>query len=152
MFLGLASFISALFPVWSQSSRLFVINVFPLVGGALAFYAGLTMLRLSEFGRKFVVALLSIRVAINTLLLLWLLLYKNGAWLGVNYFGEQIFRIENRYAYPVLLLAGIVISLLIIIFLFQSETRKIFRPEATDNADAGKSNPDGIEVESDIFI
>jgi len=81
MALGLWNFYNSLFPVLS-SSGLFVIRLFPLVGGALAFYAGLTMFRLNEFGRKLVVVLLSIRVVINALSILWL--PKNGRRLFIT--------------------------------------------------------------------
>ena len=133
MALGLWNFYNSLFPVLS-SSGLFVIRLFPLVGGALAFYAGLTMFRLNEFGRKLVVVLLSIRVVINALFILWL--PKDGAWLGLgNRLGEIIFRMENPYAYQGFLFAWIVIALLTIIFLSQRETREIFVPEATSDVE-----------------
>jgi hypothetical protein len=148
MVLGLLNFSTALFPTFS-SSGLFVIKLFPLVGGALALYAGLAMLRLSDFGRQFVIILLSIRVLTNV----WALFYlKGGAWLGLNYLGEQIYRIENRYAYPVFLLVWMVVALLTITFLSQRETKTIFTQETADGVDSGEKKSDGIEVESDILI
>jgi hypothetical protein len=146
MVLGLWSFANSLFPT-SFSSGFFVINLFPLVGGALAFYAGLAMFRLSEFGRKFVVVLLCIRVVINA----WLLFYvKHGAWLGLNYLGEQIYRIENRYAYPGFILVWIVMGLLTITFLSQRKTRKLFTPETTDNVDLNTIDSDSVQT--DILV
>ena len=67
MALGLMSFCTSWVP---SSSRLFVFNWLPLVGGALAAYAGFAMFRLSEIGRKLVVILLSIRVIMNMLLII----------------------------------------------------------------------------------
>lgn len=146
MIMGLLNFASSLLPT-SYSSGYFIINIIPLIGGALAFYAGATMLRLNEFGRKFVVALLSTRVALNV----WSLFYlKDGAWLGWYYRGEQIYRIENRYAYPIFLLIWMAIYLLIIIFLSQKETRKIFAPETIDNVNSSDDNSGSVE--SDILI
>lgn len=148
MILGLEGFASSLIPTWSSSGH-FGVNLFPLASGILAFYAGLSMLRLSEFGRKLVIALLLIRLTINV----WVFLHlKTGAWAGLNYFGEQIYRFENRYAYPGLLLAGILTALLTIIFLSQKETRQFFMTESTDDAGSTKMNSDDIETGSDIFI
>jgi hypothetical protein len=129
MGMGFLNFFSSLLTTVSPAG-LFVIRVFPLVGGALAFYAGLSMFSLSEFGRKLVILLLVIRVAINTVLLWWL--PKNGAWLGVeNRLGEIIYTIESPYAYPGFLLVLIVVSLLTIIFLSHKETKEIFVLTAT---------------------
>src|SRR5262245_2056876 len=102
MVTGFANFFSSLLSAASPSGLL-VIRIVPLVGGALAFYAGLNMFRLKEFGRKFVVLLLSIRVALNTLLLLRL--PSSGAALAVeNQLGEIIYRIQSPYAYQGFLL------------------------------------------------
>ncbi len=92
------------------------------------------MFRLNEFGRKLVVILLSIRVVINVLFILELT--KDGAWLGIeNRLGEIIYSIESPYAYQGFLLVWIVIALLTIIFLSQSETREIFMPEVTKDVE-----------------
>jgi len=93
MIIGFLNFFYSLFPTVS-SSGLFVIKVFPLVGGALAFYAGLSMFRLNEFGRKLVILLLSIRIVINAVLLLRL--SPDTAGLGIeNRLGEIINKIQS---------------------------------------------------------
>ena len=133
MFIGLLNVYYSLIPVLSSSGT-FVIRLFPLVGGALAFHAGLTMFRLNEFGRKLVIFWLFIRVIINILSIL--LFLKDGTGFRVeNYFGETIYRIENPYALPGFLLAWMLIALLTIIFLSQKETKAIFAPEATKNVE-----------------
>lgn len=131
MVMGFSNFFSSLLPTVSPSGS-FTIKVVPLVGGALVGYAGLTMFRLSEFGRKFVVLLLSTRVVINTALLLRLPL--GGAGLGIeNCLGELIDKVQSPYAYQVFLLALIVIGSLTIIFLSQRETKEIFMPVTTSD-------------------
>src|SRR5258706_16085958 len=133
MFIGLLNVYYSLIPVLSSSGT-FVIRLFPLVVGALAFHAGLTMFRLNEFGRKLVIFWLFIRVIINILSIL--LFLKDGTGFRVeNYFGETIYRIENPYALPGFLLAWMLIALLTIIFLSQKETKAIFAPEATKNVE-----------------
>ncbi len=133
MVLGLLNFYNSLFSSLS-SSDMFVLRLFPLVGGALAFYAGLTMFRLNDIGRQLVVVLLFMRVLINALY--FLRVPTNDAWLGIeNHLGEIIFRIESPYAFQGFLVAWIVIALLTIILLLQSETKKIFVPETTRDAE-----------------
>jgi hypothetical protein len=136
MVLGLLSFCNSWTP---SSSELFVISLFPFVGGVLAIYAGLAMFRVSEFGRKLVVILLSLRVVINILLLLgWL---KEGAGLAIkNSIGEIIYRIESPYAYQGFVLVWIIVGLLTILFLSQRETKAIFVSETIN------------EVEPDIIF
>jgi len=116
---------------WTPSpSELFVINLFPFVGGLLAVFAGFAMFRLNELGRKLIVILLSIRVILNGLLVLRVL--QDGPALGVqNRFGEIIYRIESPYAFQGFLLVWIIIALLTIMFLSQTETKAIFVPEVT---------------------
>ncbi len=157
MVLGLLTFVNSLFPYSSSPGFIVIrfefvaINLFSLISGVMAFYAGMTMLRLYEFGRKFVIMLLSIRMAANALAIVQFFLYRqDGAWLGLSYLGEQIYRIENRYAYPVLLVVGIIVALLSITFLSQRETKKIFTQEIIDNIDSSTMN--SIEVEQDILI
>jgi hypothetical protein len=157
MVLGLWSFANSLIPNSSPSGffifrmEYMTIDLSSLFGGALAFYAGMTMLRLNELGRQFVVVLLSIRVAINSLgILLWFASLKKIAGSALFYQGEQIYRIDNPYAYPIVLLIWIVFVLLIITFLTQRETKKLFAPEATDSVDPNNGNSDNVE--SDILI
>jgi hypothetical protein len=124
MVLGLLNLYNALVSALF-SSGLFVVQLFPLVGGVLAFYAGLNMLRLNEFGRKLVVLLLSVRVVINVLFVFRL--PREGAWLGVaNRLGEIVYRVESPYAYLGFLLVWIAVALLTIVFLSQKETKQIF--------------------------
>lgn len=150
MILGLVNCFNSLFPNWPSDPL--AIYLFPLLGSALTFYAGLTMLRLSDIGRKLIIALLSLRVAINTLVILWLLFDNKDVWFDLYYFGEQLYRIENRYTYLGLLLVGVVVALLTIMFLSQKETRKFFDQETIAVSDSGKVISDGVEVESDVLI
>jgi len=127
MVLGLLNSYNSLFPSLSSSGT-FVLRLFPLVGSALGFYAGLTMFRRNDFGRQLVVVLLFMRVFVNAFY--FLKVPKDDAWLGIeNHLGEIVFRIENPYAFQGLLVAWIVIALLAAIFLLQSETKKIFVSE-----------------------
>jgi len=132
MILGLVNGYYSLVPILF-SSGLIVINLFQLVGGALAFHAGLTMFRLDEFGRKLVIFWLYVRVFMNVLLFLWLpFKLTGGAGLGIqNYLGEITHRITIPYTYQGLLFVWTTLVLLIILFLSQKETKAIFAPEAT---------------------
>lgn len=122
--------VSALF-----SSGLFVVQLVPLAGGALAFYAGLSMFRQNEFGRKLVVLLLSIRVMINVLFIFRL--PQEGAWLGIaNRLGEIVYRVESPSAYLGFLVVWIAIALLIIVFLLQRETKQVFVFEISKDVEA----------------
>ena len=130
MVLGLLNFYNSLFPTLS-SSGLFLLRPFSLVGSALAFYAGLTMFRFNEFGRKLIVILLALRIGMNA----WLLFgWSKGDGLAVeNRLGEIIYRIESPYAFPGFFVGWILIGLVMIIFLSQKETKEIFVPvEAND--------------------
>ena len=128
MALGLMSFCTSWVP---SSSRLFVFNWLPLVGGALAAYAGFAMFRLSEIGRKLVVILLSIRVIMNMLLIIRV--PQSGPVLGVmNRFGEIVYRIESPFILQGFLLGWIILAVLIVVFLSQPETRAIFAPEVIE--------------------
>ena len=126
--LGLMSFCTSWVP---SSSQLLVFKWLPLVGGALAAFAGFAMFRLSETGRKVVVLLLSIRVVMNS----WLLVRvpQNSPALGVtNRFGGIIYRIESPYILQGYLLGWIIIAVLLIVFLSQTETKAIFAPEVIE--------------------
>ncbi len=140
MVLGLLNLYNSLVLVFF-SSGLFVIHLFPLVGSTLAFYAGLSVFRLKEFGRKLIVILSSVRVVINILFVFRL--PKEGAWLGVaNRLGEIVYRVENPYAYLGFLLVWIAAALLTIAFLSQRETKQLFVSEASKDK----------EVEPDIIL
>ncbi|MFT3893447.1 MAG: hypothetical protein QM730_17605 [Anaerolineales bacterium] len=135
MVVGLLNFYNSLFPSLS-SSGIFILRLFPLIGGALAFYAGLTLFRQNDFGRQLVVVLLFLRVFINALY--FFRMSKDVAWLGIeNHLGEIIFRIESPYAFQGFLLAWIIIALLTALFLLQSETKKIFESEVIKDAEPG---------------
>jgi hypothetical protein len=125
MILGLMSFCNS----WGlSSSGSFILRWLPLVGGVLATYAGFAMFRLNEFGRKSVVLLLSIRVVLNVLLILRVL--QNGPGLGIqNRFGEIVYRIDSPFVFQGFLLLWILIAVVMIIFLSQTETRAIFAPQ-----------------------
>ena len=132
---GFSNLSNALFSVLF-SSGIIVLNLFPLVGGALVLYAGLTLLRFNEFGRKLVVLLLSIRVVMNVLLLLRL--PGDGAGFGIrDRLGEIIYSMESPYAFQGFLLAWIVIAFLLTLFLSQKETREIFVPEVKQEVQPG---------------
>jgi hypothetical protein len=134
---GLWNIVEFFAPILSAPGQI-VLKIVPLVGGVLGLYAGLGLFRNHEFGRKFVLVLLYIRVAINALMISWwFYTMKSSAWLRVRIFDEEIYRFGNPYAYPVVFFAWIVIALLAIIFLSQKETRRIFAPETTrdDNSD-----------------
>jgi hypothetical protein len=136
MILGLVNFCYSWSPR-SSSPELFVFSLFPLVGGALAIYAGLAMFRLSEFGRKLVVILLSIRVGINVWTMWRSIPYlENGARFGImNDLGEIVYRAESPYAYQGFLLVWLILALLVIIFLSQRETKEIFVPEVAKDVE-----------------
>ena len=97
MLLGLLNFYNSLFLVLS-SSALFVSNFFPLVGGALAFFAGLTCLDCTPLVENSSLYCYPSASSINALLVFRL--PEDDACLGLkNRLGEIIYRIENPYAY-----------------------------------------------------
>ncbi|MFT3890780.1 MAG: hypothetical protein QM730_04030 [Anaerolineales bacterium] len=108
-----------------------------LIGGTLALYIGFQLLKLAEFGRKFAIGLLYVRVAINLYFIVWLMSRQQEIVSSSWYFlDKEIARIANPYASEIFLTIWIVFALLTIVFLSQQETRRIFMPITPNDADA----------------
>jgi hypothetical protein len=91
---------------------------------------------LNNFGRILVLGLLSIRVLINALEILWLLLFPQFSFaIGIRpFYGEPFFETENPYLVAIILFLWLVIALLTLIFLTQKETKNIFMSEVMQKA------------------
>lgn len=103
------------------------IKVFPFVGGVLEIFAGTSLFELSEAGRKF-----SLFVSYVTTIpsaLFWSLMFfswKDGYASTINFFGEAIFKSENRFLSAGIAAVFLVIPISIIFFLSQKKTKELF--------------------------
>ena len=123
-----------LYPL-SLSPRFIELDLAPLVGGVLALYVGFYLFKFDEFGRKLAIFLLYVRVAINSAFMVWAFSrQKEVVESGLYFLEEQIYRLDNRYAFQIFLFVWIMIALLLIVFLSQSETKKIFLPEKSSHS------------------
>jgi hypothetical protein len=130
------------------SSGVIVYKLFPLVGGTLGLIAGLNLLRLNEFGRKFVLFLLYIRAAINTFAIIWIVFIQEPSnTFELTFFGKSFFQSGNHFIGAGIMFVWLVIALLTAVFLSQEETKKIFSLSTIDNVDSKDDNSDNIESE-----
>ena len=121
----------------ARSSNSIKLDLAPLIGGVLALYVASYLWKLDEFGRKLAVFLLYIRVAINSAFMVWAFPAQKGVGRSWLFFLDQrVYSIENPYALQIFLFVGIIVSLSVIIFLSQSETKKIFVSRQAGNSDA----------------
>jgi hypothetical protein len=145
--LGLWNLGDFFFPILFPSA-LIVYKLFPLVGGTLGLIAGLNLLRLNEFGRKFVLLLLYIRMAINTFAIIWIILIQGpNNTFALTFFGKAFFKSGNHFIGAGIMFAWLVIALLTAAFLSHHETKKIFALAIVDNVDSNDKNSDNIESE-----
>ncbi|HEY9526761.1 MAG TPA: hypothetical protein VIR02_06750 [Anaerolineales bacterium] len=125
-----------LYPLAKSSSSI-ELDLAPLIGGVLALYVASYLWKLDEFGRKLAVFLLYVRVAINSAFMVWAFSAQKGVGRSWLFFLDQrVYSIENRYALQIFLFVGIIVALSVILFLSQSETKKIFGSRKADNSDA----------------
>ena len=111
------------------------LDLAPLMSGVLALYVGFYLFKFDEFGRKLVIFLLYLRVAINSAFMVWAFSrQKEVVESGLYFLEEQIYRLDNRYAFQIFLFVWIMIALLVIVFLSQSETKKIFLSEKSSQS------------------
>ena len=121
----------------SSPSRPVYLDVTPLISGILALYVGFQLSQLHEIGRIVAIGLLYIRVAINLCFMVWFLIHREGVVsTGLYFLKRELYRINNPYVSEVYLLAGVLVALLLIAFLSQRETKRLFLPEISD--DSGK--------------
>jgi len=114
------------------------IKVFPFIGGILEFFAGISLFKLEEAGRKMILILSSISVIVGVLFISWMLFFwKDGSSGSAIYFlDDPIFETESRLLSAGIHFAFLVIPLFIIMFLSQKGTKMLFIHEETNNLDA----------------
>lgn len=113
------------------------IRVFPFVGGVLEIFAGMNLFGLSEAGRKFSL-FLSYVSAIPSTFFIFLLFFswKDGYASTLNFFGEAIFKSENRFLSAGISAVFLVIPISIIIFLSQKKTKELFVKDVISSIDS----------------
>ena len=109
-------------------TRPLTLNLFAILIGAVSLWSGIYLFRLDEFGRKFAIGLLSLRISYNALFIIWALFQSDFSFV-VIYFGKPLFVSESPYTFAVSLGVWILIAVAIILFLLQRETKMIFLPE-----------------------
>ena len=115
----------------------FSIEITSLVGGILELSAGINLFSLHEPGRKLLLALSYVFVAIMTLVILWTLFFwKDGYVSAIYYFDEKIFTSENRFISAGIDFISLTIPLFMIFFLSQEKTKTLFADNAISNADS----------------
>jgi hypothetical protein len=108
------------------------LNLGDIIVGIFLFSAGVNLFKFKEFGRKFALFLLYIRVAINSLFVFLSFAYwKDITGLNISFLEQPIYHTENRYIYQAVLFAWTIIVLLTIAFLSQRDTKKMFVPDIT---------------------
>jgi hypothetical protein len=122
--------IGAFFLPMVTSPSLLSLNLFTVVVGALELWAGIYLLQLSEFGRKYTIVLLALRMAYNFFFIVWAFLQSDFSF-TINYFNRQIFESKSIYPFVFTLLAWSLIALFAIIFLGQKQTKAIFISRST---------------------
>jgi len=111
------------------------LDLAPLIGSALALYVGFYLFRFHEFGRKLAIFLLFVRMAVNSAFMVWAFAHqKEFVGSGLYFLEEQIYHLDNRYAFQIFLFAWIIIALLVIVFLSHKETKEIFLPEQSNDS------------------
>jgi hypothetical protein len=121
----------------SAPSRSTNLDITPLIDSALAIYVGFQLLQLREFGRKFAIVLLYIRMAINLYFILWFPFHRESFISSSLYFlDKEIYHIANPYASEVFLFVWVLIASLTIAFLSQGEIKKLFTAIMPNDSDA----------------
>jgi len=124
------------------SPRPVSLNLFAILTGALRIWAGIYLFQLSEFGRKYTIGLLSLRIAYNLFFIVWAFLQSDFSFTA-NFFSKPIFESKNVYPFVLALFVWLLIALGVIIFLSQKKTKAIFVFE-TINSESGKPISESI--------
>ena len=109
------------------------LNPVVILAGALGIWASIYLFQLSEFGRKYVIFLLSLRIAYNGFFIVWAL-FQNDFSFALNFFSKPIFEFKSVYPFVLTLFIWLIIALGTIIFLSQKQTKVIFMSERTNTA------------------
>ena len=106
-----------------------------LIGGTLALYVGFHLFRFEELGRKLAILLSSVRVAINMGFIAWSFLQEDALGSALYFLEKQIYHLDQPYAFQIFLFVGVLLAVVTIVFLSQSETKKIFMFERAGDGD-----------------
>ncbi len=107
------------------------LNLLIIIVGIVEFRAGINLFKLNEFGRKFVIFLLYLRIAYNSFFIVWAFFQKDFSFV-VGYFNKPFFVSNSVYTWAVTLIVWLLIALCTIIFLSRRKTKVIFSSETTD--------------------
>jgi|WetSurMetagenome_2_1015567.scaffolds.fasta_scaffold1085362_1 hypothetical protein len=119
----------------SSSSRPVYLDITRLVGGILALYIGFQLLQMHEIGRKFAIGLSCFNIAISLYFMIWFLSHREGVVrTGFYFLKKEIYHIDNPYASEAYLFAVILVALLVIVFLSQGKTKKLFGPKTSNDS------------------
>lgn len=113
-----------------------ILKVVHLVGGIILFRAGDNLIQFKEFGRKFVLVLLFIRVAWGTFFAVLAVFFGQGFAISSDFFGTFSLMTVNPSQIVLLIFGWGFIPLLMAGFLLQKETRVLFLPEIKSAAGA----------------
>ncbi len=132
--LGIWELAAAFAPLFIHSASHDLSLVKVLVGG-LELWAGIYLLRFSEFGRRYTIVLAALGIALNLLSACWAVyvLQQKAAGLAVKILGRQYLGADAFYILVFimvfLILAWSLALLGVILFLSQQETKALFREE-----------------------
>jgi hypothetical protein len=124
---AIGTFFSPIF----MSPRGATLELSTILGGALGLWAAIYLFKLDEFGRKFAIILLSLRVAGNLAFVVWSL-FQEDLTFALTYFGTMFFKAESVYPLVIYLMAWAGMALAALLFLMQKETKVIFVSETTN--------------------
>jgi hypothetical protein len=101
------------------------LNWFIIFVGIVEFRAGINLFKLNEFGRKFVIFLLYLRIAYNSFFTIWAFFQKDFSFV-IGYFNKPFFTSNSVWTWAVTLIIWLLIALGTILFLSQRKTKMIF--------------------------
>lgn len=107
------------------------LDITQLVKGALELYMGCQLFKLQEAGRKFTIVYLYLCLTMNLFFIFQSLSrIKDFSVSSLYFLDKKIYTIDTPYATLIFLLTSAMITLIIIVFLSQSETRKLFASQS----------------------
>jgi hypothetical protein len=112
--------------------------------GVLGLRAGIYLFKLNELGRKFAIALLSLRIAYNAFFIVRAFFQRDFSF-AITYFDTPFFVSKSVYAFVFSLIIWVLIAFGTILFLIQRETKMIFVSETVSEENSkpiAKTMPD----------
>jgi hypothetical protein len=114
-----------------------IFDVTRIIMGILFLLAGWKLFRFNEGGRELTYWLLYLGLAWHTIILALTLPPDSDFGVSIDFLGKPILNSKDDYMFAIIFLTvSLAINLLIITFLSQAETKKIFIPEAVDHVES----------------